>query len=281
MENSNLTRGERVFRVWMYISAWMYAVSGLCFLFGGGLIVKSINAFSARFLPSLPPYPLPVGSPEGGFWLVLSLSMMAMITYICRAAYLDPRRNGRLVPILLLSKFCSSAFYLAFFIANRQLAHLVGFFTDGPLFIVTLLIWLPASAGNKYIDGAEEDILVAIGDALFPRGGAFEAGYMDFRDENVADARVMFSKQYPVTLAGTRFLMRLIDLSPVYVALRPVTLRRLPLERRQDVLRRVESHWFSLVRMMFFGVKLFATVPFFNREETLRAVGYLPKEVAE
>jgi hypothetical protein len=281
MENIALTRGERAFRVWMFISAWMYAVSGLSFLFGGGLIVGGINALSARVFPSLPLYPLPGASPEGKFWLALGLSMMAMITYICRAAYLDPRRNGRLVPILLLSKFCSSVFYLSFFFAYKQLAHLTGFFTDGPLFLVTLALWLPAEAGDKYIDGAEEDILAAVGEAMLPRGGAFEAGYADFRDLCIADARKIFAAQYPPALAVSRAMIRIIDLSPLFLSLRPVTLRRLPIEERQQLLKRIEQHRHFGLRMMLFAVKLFVTLPFFNREETARAVGYLPAEVAE
>jgi hypothetical protein len=265
----------------MFISAWMYAGSGLCFLFGGGLIVRSVNAVSARVFPSLPLYPLPAASPEGRFWLVLSLSMMAMITYICRAAYLDLRRNGRLVPILLLSKFCSSAFYMGFFIASGHLANLVGFFTDGPLFIVTLIMWLPAMSGDKHIDGTEEDIIAALGEALFPRGGAFEAGYADFRDECMAEARLMIAAQYPATRIGSRIMLRILDLTPLFVMFRPVTLRRLSVEKREQLLTRIEHHRFYGLRVMLMAVKIFVTIPFFNREETARAVGYLPVEVAE
>jgi hypothetical protein len=281
MGNVALTRAEHRFRVWMYISAWMYAGSGLFFLIGGGLIVKFVNMASARLLPSLPLYPLPAASPEGKFWLALSLSMMAMITYICRAAYLDPRRNGRLVPILLLSKFCSSVFYMGFFIAYGHLANLVGFFTDGPLFLVTLILWLPAEAGGNFIDETEEDIIAAIGEALLPRGGAFEAGYADYRDRCIVDARKLVAAQYPATQIGARAMLRILDLSPVYLSLRPVTLRRLPVEKRMELLKRIEHHSFYGLRVMLTAVKLFVTLPFFNVEENSRAVGYLPAEVAE
>ncbi|MFA6451692.1 MAG: hypothetical protein WCX65_19630, partial [bacterium] len=240
MDNGALTRAERRFRVWMFISAWMYAGAGLCFLFGGGLIVGGVNAFSARFFPALPLYPLPGASPEGKFWLVLSLSMMAMITYICRSAYLDLRRNARLVPILLLSKFCSSVFYMSFFIAYGHLANLVGFFTDGPLFLATLALWLPAAVGDRYIPEVEEDIIASFGEAMFPRGGAFEAGYMDFREECIADARRLFSMQYPPSRIGSRIMFRVLDMSPMFMMLRPVTFRRLSIEKRQQLLMRFE-----------------------------------------
>jgi len=278
METVQLTRAERVFRIWMYISAWMYAVAGLFFLFAGTLITQSANAGSTRILPSLPLYPLPANGTEGKFWLALSLSMMAMITYICRAAYLDIRSNGRLVPILLLSKFCSSVFYLTFFIMQGHLANLIGFLTDGPLFLATFILWIPASAGDKCIDEAEADILAAIGDALLPRGGVFAAGYLDYREECIADARKMMSAYYPAALLASRAMLRILDLSPLFFTLRPVTLRRLPLEKRQAMIRRIEGNRFYGLRMMYMGMKVLVTIPFFNREEAMRAVGYLQEE---
>lgn len=273
-----LTRAERRFRVWMLISAWMYAASGLFFLIAGMRIAPFVNLISERFLPSLPAYPLPERGPEGAFWLVLCLSMMAMITWICRAAYLDLRRNGRLVPILLLSKFCSSAFYLYFFISKGQLAHLVGFFTDVPLFLITLALWLPAAVKDKYIDETDEEIIAAIGDALLPRGGAFEPGYMDFRVACIEDARAMLAAQYPMARVVSRVLLRAIDAAPVYLSFRPATLRRLPLEERQRMLKRIETHRIAPLRLIFFAVKMFVSLPFFNREEAERAVGYYRAE---
>jgi hypothetical protein len=281
MGNDVLTRAERRFRIWMFISAWMYAGAGLCFLFGGGLIVKSVNMLSARVFPALPLYPLPGASPEGKFWLALSLSMMAMITYICRSAYLDLRRNGRLVPILLLSKFCSSVFYMSFFVAYGHLANLVGFFTDGPLFLVTLALWLPAAVGDRCIDDVEEDILAAMGEAMFPRGGAFEAGYADFREECLADTRKMIAAYYPPTRVGVRAIIRVFDMAPMFMFVKPMTMRRLTIEKRQQVLRRLEHHWFYGYRMMFMAIKLVIALPFFNRDETARAIGYLPAEVCK
>jgi len=148
MDETGLTLAERRFRMWMLVSAWMYALAGLFFLVAGTRIAPLVNDISKRFLP-LPLYPLPAEEPEGAFWLVLTLSLMAMITYICRAAYLDIRRNGRLVPILLLAKSSSSVFYLVFFIAHRQLIYLVGFFTDAPLFLLTLVLWIPVVRQNQ------------------------------------------------------------------------------------------------------------------------------------
>jgi hypothetical protein len=251
----------------------MYAVTGICVLFGGGLILRVINGISARVFPALPLYPLPETSPEGEFWLVLSCSMLAMIAYICRSAYLDFRRNGRLVPILLLSKFCSSVLYLAFFITNGPLAYLVAFCIDGSLLLLTFALWLSAASVECLISCVDEDIIAAIGDALFPRGGAFDIGYSDFREANIDDTKKMFAAYYPHMLLGVKLMLRAFDWSPLFLIFRPTTIRRLPLEARQQLLRRIENHWFFGLRMMFTAVKLFVAMPFFNRGEAVMAVG--------
>jgi hypothetical protein len=278
METIELTRAERRFRIWMLISAWMYATGGMEFLLGGDMILQTINSLSARVFPGLPLYPLPGTSTEGKFWLTLGLSMMAMITYICWAIYRDVRRNCRWATILLLSKFCSSVFYLGFFVADGHLAYLVGFLTDSPLFIITLALWVPATVGDRWIDDTEEDILAAIGEAMFPRGGAFPEGYVDFRKECIEDTRKMFAELYPTTRMGARMMLRALDLSPWFLLFSPATLRRLPIGKRQELLRRIEQHGFYGFRMIFLMVKIFVAMPFFNREKTLRAVGYLSRE---
>lgn len=269
-----LTPAEKRFRIWMFLSAWMYALSGLFFLVGGHMIAPFVNQAGARFFTSLPPYPLPSDGHEGAFWLVLSLSMMAMITYICRSVYLDVRRNSGMVPVLLLSKFCSSALYLGFFVSTGQLAHLVGALTDGPLFLVTLYLWFPASPGNKYLDQTEEDIYVAAGQALVPRGGAFESGFEDFREQCLVDGRQLLAALSPVALAVFRLMLRMIDFLPIFLTLRFRTFRRLSLDERQAFLLRMENHPRAVVRMTFLAVKLNTLMPLFNQPAMEHITGW-------
>ena len=271
------TPAERRFRVWMYISAWMYGLAGLFFLVAGMHIAPFVNAVSERFLP-LPLYPLPAAQPEGAFWLVLSLSMMAMITWICRSAYLDLRRNRRLVPVLLLSKFCSSVFYLGFFLAHEHLVHLVGALTDGPLFLATLIMWLPAAPGDRCIDETEEDILAAMGEAFIPRGGEMEQGYADFRERSLADSRRLLSVQSPASLMMLRIMIRFIDAMPLLLRGKLVAFRRLPLEQRQDILMRMEQHPRTIVRLSCFAIKIQVLQGFFNQPEVERATGWTLEE---
>lgn len=274
MPDSALTPAEERFRLWMYVSAWMYAVAGTFFLVAGRLIAPFVNGAAARFSLALPPYPLPSDGHEGAFWLVLSLSMMAMITYICRAAYINIRRNANLIPILLLSKFCSSALYLGFFIATGNMVHLVGMLTDGPLFLATLLLWIPASPGALYLDQTEEDIYLAVGEAIVPRGGAFEAGFEDYRNECMADARRLFAALSPVALVVFRLMLRLIDFLPLFLTRRFCTFRRLPMAERQAFMLRMEHHPNAVVRMSFFAVKLDALMPLFNQPDMEHITGW-------
>ena len=264
----------------MLASAWLYGTAGLFFFVAGLNIAPAVNAISARILPFAPRYPLPEAGPEGTFWLTLSLSMMVMITWICRAAYMDLRRNGRLVPILLISKGCSSIFYLFYLLTQGQLVHLVGIATDLPLFLVTLALWIPASNGARVMTEREEEIMAAVGEALLPRGGAFVAGYVDLREACLDDARRMLAAQFPIALAATRFLLHLVDLTPLLLGAGTRRLCRMSLETRQTFLRRIENHRFPLVRNAFIAVKALVVIPFFNQEEAARAVGYLSEEAA-
>jgi len=282
MAENELTPAENRFRIWMYICAWMFAGAGLFFLFAGRRIAPFVNSASERFFPSLPLYQLPAGRHEGAFWLVLSLSMMAMITWICRAVYVDIRRNGMaLVPILLLSKFCSSAFYLYFFITQKQLVHLVGTLTDGPIFLATLALWLPAMSGNRRLDSTDEDIIVAIGEAYMPPGGAFDIGYSDLRQGCIRDAHRMFDAQEPAHRLVSRIIFRIIDIIPVFFTFPPRTLRRLPLDKRISFIRRMEHHNFSVLRTTYFAGKFMSLLVFFSQEEAERAVGYIIEEPSQ
>ncbi len=277
MDKGNYTPAESRFRIWMYISAWMFAGAGLFFLFGGDLIVNFLNVVTEKYLTWFAPYPLPADGNEGAFWLVLSLSMMAMITWICRAAYLDIRRNGRLVHVLLLSKFCSSLFYLIFFIKTHQLAYLIGISTDFPIFLVTFALWIPASVGSGPIDETEEDILAAFGEAMLPADVGFEIGYADCSKECIEDARRLFSEQDPMARFASRLMIRTVDLFPFLVSFRFTTLRRLPLVERTAIIERAAHHRRSNIRLVQEAVKLFVLFPFFNQSQVRKQMGQAPE----
>jgi len=276
MNDLELTRPERRLRGWMLICVIMFGPAVPFFLFGGAWIAPVINAISARICP-LPLYPLPEAGPEGAFWRVLGVSMMAMLTWVCVAVFVDVRRNCRLTPIVLVAKLCSTACYLGLFIAYHPLAYLVGALTDGPIFLVTLVLWYLASPGDRYMDDKEERILAAFGEALLPRGGAFKLGYADLREQCAAGMRKTLAAQDPLAVFGTRLLFRALNLAPVLFGLRPRTFLSMPPEDRPAWVMRLEHHRLAPPRMMIAAAKMCVCIQFFNEPEGAQAVGYQPE----
>lgn len=275
MESSKLLPVERAFRVWMLISALMFGFAVPFFFFGGVWIVPVINFVSAHLCP-LPLYPLPPDGMEGAFWRVLGVSMMAMLTWACWKVFQDVRQHSHLTPIILLSKFCSTSLYLVLFASDHYLAYLVGALTDGPIFLLTGLLWFMARPADRYLDRREEDIVVAIGDALVPPGGAFSTGFMDLRGECLADIRRSLGSLAPLSLFGTRLLVRAINIAPMLAGLRFGTLLGASSEKRSALLMRLESHRWWLIRAMTIAVKSIILMAFFNQHGVSRAVGYDP-----
>ena len=276
MEPITLTRAEQTFRLWMRISVWTYALGVVVFLLFGAHIPAIINAISDRILP-LPLYPLPAETSEAAFWRVLSVSMMAMLTLVCRIIYKDVRNDGRLVSIVLLSKFCSTAVYCALFLGHGYLAYLVGALTDGPLFLVTFALWFQASPHENCITRKEQEILAALGDAFLPQGSALEVGYLDLRDACLADAERMFAAQDAVTRVATRVALHALDLAPIVFDRRLRKLCAMPRLDRTIFLSHLESRHNSMLKIVFLIGKLFVFLPFFNQPEANRAVGYSPE----
>jgi hypothetical protein len=275
-----LTRAEEVFRVWMRISLWTYAFGVVFFLALGAYIPAAINYVSARLF-TLPLYPLPLTVPEGAFWRALSVSMMAMLTWICGAVCRDQRANANLVPILLVSKFCSTAVFFVLFIMHGHLAYVVGWVTDGPIFLLTAFLWFQALPGANYLARKENDVFVALGNAFLPRGGAFALGYLDLCDAAVADARRMFAAFDWITMVGLRVGLRIVNVAPVLIERRLTTLLSLNDTEREALLMRIETHRWAWVRTLIMVMKVYIVVPFFNQAEAQRAVGYCPESPSQ
>lgn len=269
-----LTRAERALSLWMLLSAWTYAFGAVFFLAAGKHIPAVINYIAERLLPFLPLYPLPDAASEGAFWRVLSVSMMAMLAWVCFAVRADTRGRAWLVPVVLVSKCCSTACYLLMFATLPCLAYLVGALTDGPIFLLTYALWFQARNADRFLDAKEEAVLLAVGNELMPRGGAFPAGYADFAAESLADARRMLSAQNTATLVMTRLALRAFNAAPVLLLIRPRTFLTMPPAERGPCLLRLESHPVALVRSLVQMIKLYAMLPFFNQPEAARAVGY-------
>lgn len=273
MDGKVWTSAERVFRGWMLISAMMYALGCIGFLVIGKYIPAIINRIS-RITTSLPLYPLPADGAEGAFWTVLASSMMAMITWIAVQAYRDPRRNANLVPILLLSKACSTGFYTVLFVFNGHLAYIVGFLTDGPIFLLTAGLWYAAAGGDRYLTPGEERILMALGDAFMPRGGRFALGYADTCDACLSEARRMLAQLNVASLTAIRLGLHMVNWAPLTSFRR--RLIALTTDERAQAIARLEARRSVLLRMFVVMAKTMTLVPFFDQPEAAQAVGYDP-----
>jgi len=274
MGTTDLTRAERAFRAWMLICAIMFLFAVPLFLFAGVWIVPAINLISAKLLP-LPLYPLPPSGLEGAFWRVLGVSMMAMLTWACLRVWSDVRRYGWVVGVVLISKLCSSVCYLSFFLIHHEFAYLVGVLTDGPIFLITLVLWFGAAPGNKFLSQKEESILTILGDAILPRGGAFRVGYQDLQAECLADTRRILATMDPLTLLGFRFMLRGLNLTPLFVARRAQTVLTMHPNERAAFLIRLEEHRGVFAHMMIIAAKMLVLLPFFNQRAGEEAVGYV------
>lgn len=274
MKDRKLPPHVERFRIWMFISAWTYAISGTFFLLFGARLSGLFNDVFGKILPSSAPYPLPASGIEGAMWLTLSVSMMAMITWICRACYLDPVNNAALVPVLLLSKFLSSTMYLVHFASSHSVPYILGWATDGLLFWMTLLLWIPASDCGKNLSDSEAEITTAIGDAMVPEGGAAAVSFAEHSDDCIGDVRRMLGNMDVMSRTSIRMMIRFVDVYPVLFMFKLKTFRRHSAEEREKILQRMDHHRVAPVRQIILAVRVVIVNTFFNRPEAAAAVGY-------
>jgi hypothetical protein len=264
------TQAERVFRSWMLVSIGMYSVGAVGFLVIGGWIPGLLESLVGRPL-GFSAYPALV---EGAFWRALAVSMMAMITWISWQSWRDPRANANLVPILLLSKACSTGVYFIYFLKDGAFPYLLGMFTDGPIFVVTAFLWWMSLPGPRILSGAERRTLETLGDTLLPTGGAFPTGYRDHADACAADIARLLSAQPWFMLAYVRLWLHALEYAPFWRLRRCVRLHDLPREARTHLLEALEASGNLLVRKGIFLIKAMCVLPFFERSEACEAVGY-------
>lgn len=127
-------------RVWMIISAVLYVVGGLSFLFGQNILLERLNRVSEMFFKDRLPL-MPLSTEK--FWLVLTNSMMLMLVVICVFVAVDVEAYYSMVWIILFSKAASTLQYAWLFATEkRYFAYLTGVISDGPLFVITLVLFL-------------------------------------------------------------------------------------------------------------------------------------------
>ena len=270
------TQAERVFRGWMLVSIGMYFIGAVGFLLIGSWIPGILEALLGRPL-GFAPYPAMV---EGAFWRALAVSMMAMITWISWKAWRDPRANANLVPVLLLSKACSTSVYFLYFIKDGTFQYLLGMLTDGPIFVATALLWWMALPGPALLSRREFQTLSAFGDALLPKGGAYPAGYRDYADACEPDMIRILAVQPWFMLLYVRMWLTALEFAPWWRMFRRARLVSLPLDQRVHLLEGLENSRSLLLRKGIFLLKAMCALTHFEHDEPRKAVGYATEEAS-
>ena len=127
-------------------------------LFGSGVVifwlfpeslVKNLAFFGGYLFDMSRFVELP--APAERFWSALALSLMATLTVLCAFVAWDVRKYQHFTIPVLVSKAASTFFFLHFYWNERPaFAYLGGaIFSDGPIFVATLAVYLLARRGQK------------------------------------------------------------------------------------------------------------------------------------
>lgn len=132
---SGLTLQER--RLVMILRWWvgLFTTATIGFAFFPNQIILGLN-ISGHVFFNWPYRSLPLSSEH--FWQIMSVSLLIVLTYLSYLAQKNIRENLFLVPLIIISKFATTAgFTLAFFLSGKYFAYLAGAVIDGFIFFVT------------------------------------------------------------------------------------------------------------------------------------------------
>ena len=125
----------RLYRLASLLMAVAFAVVGLLFLFAPESVIAFFNTLSPRF-------DLPPAEPSAGFYLVLAVAYMVVVTVIAGWMFARPA-NDTLPVLLVVAKTASSILSFGFFTARQPaLIYLVNGAVDGLLALGVLLLYL-------------------------------------------------------------------------------------------------------------------------------------------
>ncbi len=263
--DTRLTPAEERFRLWMWISVGMYLLGLPLFLLLGRQVAAFLNGLP-RTLIQLPPYPPAGTGMEVVFWQILGVSLMGILGVLCLYIALDVRRYGPMIHALLCAKFISTVCYVVLFLGSFNLAFLVAALTDGAILALSWGLWFLASPADQLLDPWERRVLVAAGDTLFPRDGAFPAGYADVEERCMADAIRFLTAHSPMDRTAIRLMLRFLDLLPI-MQFRFRRFHTMPAMERVAFFERLEHSRIAPLRLITMAIKLYIVIPFFNPPE--------------
>jgi hypothetical protein len=139
-----LTRTQTLMKYTGLVYAVSFTGSVLVFIALPAQLFSLMNRLSAAVTPSLPP-----AADTGKFWLSLTVSMMATITVLSLYIYRDITRYYEMAVPIVIAKFTSTVFGLAFFFTGmlipetkwNTLANLIIMVTDFPMGLFMLYLY--------------------------------------------------------------------------------------------------------------------------------------------
>ena len=125
----------RLYRIASLLMAISFAVVGLIFLFAPDGVVAFFNALSLRV--GLPP-----AAPAAGFYLVLAVAYMYVVTLLAGWMFLRPENDT--LPVLLINAKAASALLSFGLFATREpaLIYLANGIVDGLIALGVLVLYL-------------------------------------------------------------------------------------------------------------------------------------------
>lgn len=129
--------------------AGLFFISTCVFYWRGNELLQFFNDVSLYF--QLPLEMISLSSE--GFWLVLTVSLMSTLIYLCLSTAINIRKRLHQVGAILISKSVSTIFFtIGFFFVSKSLAFLVGAVVDGSIYFITSFFYNRAIRELSYRD---------------------------------------------------------------------------------------------------------------------------------
>lgn len=129
----------------------------------------------------------------------------------------------------------------------------------------------PVASGGLVLSEAERDLVGAVGDALFPRGGVLPVAAADVDLPALVDD-LLGDAMDPQIGPLFRYLLRVLDLGTF--ASRGARFAELPLDARRDVLATWSDNAVLPRRLMYDSLKSVLGIAFFDASEVRAGMGW-------
>lgn len=129
--------------------AGLFFIATCVFYFRSNELLQFFNDVSLYF--QLPLEMVSLSSER--FWLVLTISLMTTLIYLCLSTAINIKKRLHQVGAILVSKSVSAVFFtIGFFFVSKSLAFLMGAVVDGGIYFITSFFYSKAIRELSYRD---------------------------------------------------------------------------------------------------------------------------------